>query len=52
MYRNGETIDDRLWNIFAVWAEDYGVSDEHENDWGPWWDCWKAGYDCAYEDWK
>lgn len=33
------------WDEFRDWCEDNCVSLEHQDDWGPWWDCWKAAID-------
>lgn len=32
------------WRDFEEWANENEISDEHEEDWFPWWLCWKAGY--------
>ena len=35
---------------FRVWAQHKGVSLEHEDDWGVWWECWVDGYTQAVKD--
>lgn len=35
------------WNDFVKWGTNWGISFDHEDDWKPWWDCWKAGYKAA-----
>jgi hypothetical protein len=39
-------LDHPLWPAFCEWAKDNGVGDpekEAEEDWEPWWECFKAG---------
>lgn len=33
------------WALFEDWCEKQGINPEHEEDWRPWWDCWKAAID-------
>jgi len=33
------------WEEFQNWADANGVSLEHEDDWKPWWECWRAAID-------
>ncbi len=35
------------WDAFVAWADKQGISLEDEEDFLPWWDCWKAGYSVA-----
>jgi hypothetical protein len=35
------------WKEFVKFAEQEGINLEHEDDWGPWWNCWKGGYIAA-----
>jgi hypothetical protein len=35
------------WDDFVEWCESQGVDLEFEEDYGAWWDCWKAAIDKA-----
>lgn len=37
------------WQAFIRYAERQGIALDDEDDWGPWWDCWKAGYIAAMQ---
>lgn len=39
--------DNRQILAFNVWAKEKGISLDHVNDWYPWWECWRNGYDFA-----
>ncbi len=33
------------WDAFTEWCEEASVNPGgHVDDWGPWWDCFAAGY--------
>jgi len=38
------------WAKFTEYANREGISLDDEEDYGPWWDCWKEGYICAISD--
>ncbi len=40
------------WNSFTEWAEENGVSLDHEDDYGPWWDCWKDAHRVCEESFR
>lgn len=44
--------DDYHWDAFMDWASDRGVSMEHKDDWGEWWDCWVQAIHYSKEDAK
>lgn len=33
------------WIAFELWADAHAISDDHEEDWLPWWECFVAGFD-------
>ena len=33
------------WDEFVDFCEDNGIGLEYKEDWGAWWDCWKAAID-------
>ena len=35
------------WEEFTAYCELEGIPLEDEDDWKPWWDCWKTGIDAA-----
>lgn len=35
-----------LWNSFCTWADCNGVG-THQDDWEPWWQCYRAGASCG-----
>ncbi len=35
------------WDLFAKWADSFGVSMEDEDDYGAWWECWKKGFEAG-----
>lgn len=37
------------WTAFLEWSENNGISLDCEEDWTPWWNCWKAGYSAAMQ---
>ena len=37
--------DEMTHNQFMDWALEQGINTEQKEDWYPWWECWKAGYD-------
>jgi hypothetical protein len=50
-----EPKQDVLWPEFVKWCKENGVGDpdtEHESDWMPWWECYKAGAEAGIEDYK
>ena len=38
-----EDAKENHWWFFVDWCNSEGVSLEDEEDYGPWWDCWKTG---------
>lgn len=36
------------WEEFSKFALANYISLDSQDDWGPWWACWKAGYDCSF----
>lgn len=50
MTRNRIQLDPQEWNGFTKFAHTQGISLDSEEDWGPWWDCWKSGYDQGEDD--
>jgi len=48
--RNGHEIAPELWLSFIEFADENGISTDNEQDWGPWFDAWEAGYDQGYSD--
>ena len=42
------------WDEFCDWCEDSDVESPkdgaHEDDWGPWWECWNAALDARDAD--
>jgi hypothetical protein len=49
MKRQGRVIPETLWKAFSIIAKAQDVSLEDEDDWGPWWDFWIAGFHYALE---
>ncbi len=43
MREKPKNADFYAWEQFCKWADANGVG-KHEDDWTPWWDCWKAAY--------
>ena len=43
-------LDEKTTEEFRTWAEENGVGLEYEDDWGVWWECWRAGYMQAVKD--
>ena len=37
------------WFEFGNYAVKNGISLSRVDDWEPWWECWKAGYDHCHE---
>lgn len=37
------------WDEFEKYCANNGIGCDEE-DWWPWWDCWKKGYDTAHND--
>jgi hypothetical protein len=33
------------WSSFINWCRRNGVNTREEDDWGAWWECWKAAID-------
>lgn len=50
MNREGIELNPYLWIKFLAFAEDNGISTDHELDWGPWWDCWIDGYNTSQSE--
>jgi len=44
--------DDKGFGDFKDWAEDFGIDLRYEDDWMPWWECWKNGYEKGRSDVK
>ena len=40
-----EELTTYAWESFCWWAAENGVAMDYEEDWRPWWDCWKAAID-------
>lgn len=38
------------WKAFEEWANETGINLDHEDDYGPWWECWKVAYFQALND--
>jgi hypothetical protein len=44
--RPGTHVADELWIAFDKWADENNVGEDPE-DYGPWWECFLAGFDVA-----
>jgi len=40
---------DLCWDEFKEFCEEEGISLEHKDDWGQWWDCWRTAIEKKYE---
>jgi len=45
-------MDSLLWEEFKKWAKKNGVDLEHEDDYGAWWECYRAGAKAVGDDLK
>lgn len=49
MINNYEKVE-YFWNEFTEYCEDNGISLDHVDDWGNWWDIWKKAVDVTKEN--
>lgn len=47
MRKKPKDADFHGWSTFEKWANANSISDTHVEDWWPWWECWKAGFNAA-----
>jgi hypothetical protein len=48
----GDKKMDELHEAFVEWAKENGVQMDYKEDWSPWYECWKNGYDQGRADQK
>ena len=44
-----EVKEESHWEAFVEWARSKEISMERKAHWGPWWECYKAGFDKCHE---